>query len=111
MNTVLFLLMAPREGENSMSFFIMMGMIIVVFYFFMIRPQSKKAKEQRKFRESIAKGDRIVTIGGIHGKIAEVKETTVVMETEGGHRMKVEKNAISKEFTAVQGESELGKRG
>ncbi len=110
MNIILFLLMAPGGEQNPMSFFIMMGMIIIVFYFFMIRPQSKKAKEQRKFRQALEKGNRIVTIGGIHGKIAEIKETTVIIETEGGHRMKVEKNAISKEFTAEQGETDLGKR-
>ena len=74
----------------------------MVFYFFMIRPQMKKQKEQRKFRESLEKGTKVVTIGGIHGKIAEVKENTVIIEVEGGNRLKIEKSAIAKEFSAEE---------
>ena len=62
----------------------------------------KKQKEQRKFRESLEKGTKVVTIGGIHGKIAEVKENTVIIEVEGGNRLKIEKSAIAKEFSAEE---------
>lgn len=73
---------------------IMLVLILVVFYFFMIRPQMKKQKELKKFREGLANGDKIVTIGGIHGKILEVTDTTVLISTEGG-KMRVDKSAIS----------------
>ena len=74
---------------------VMFLLIIVVFYFFMIRPQMKKQKEGKKFMESLEKGQRIVTIGGLHGKIEEVRETTVIIGVEGGGKLKVEKRAIS----------------
>lgn len=90
------LLMAAPEGEGGgMSTLIMFGLIIVVMYFFMIRPQSKKAKELNKFRAGLEKGQKVITAGGIHGKISDVKETTVIMETEGGMKLKVEKTSVS----------------
>jgi preprotein translocase subunit YajC len=91
------LLMAPA-GSNASPFsqLIPFLLIIPVFYLFMIRPQMKKQKEARKFRENLKPGDKIVTIGGIHGKIKEMNETTVVIETEGA-RLRIEKSAISSE--------------
>ncbi|MGZ4035202.1 MAG: preprotein translocase subunit YajC, partial [Bacteroidia bacterium] len=68
-------------------------LIIIVFYFFMIRPQLKKSKEQKKFRENIKVGDKIVTIGGIHGKISDVQDTTFMITVEGGVKLKIEKSA------------------
>ncbi len=90
-------LMMPQSGEeqNPWSSFIFLGLIIVVFYLFFIRPQMKKSKDERKFRESLKKGDKVVTIGGIHGKIAEIKDTTIILETEGQGRLKVERSAVS----------------
>ncbi|MGB0806216.1 MAG: preprotein translocase subunit YajC [Salibacteraceae bacterium] len=82
-------------------------LIAVVFYFFIIRPQMKKAKEAKTFREAMKKGDKVVTIGGIHGKILEIKETTVVLEAESKTRFVVERSAISPEYTTGSGESEL----
>ena len=109
MNLLFVLAMASPEGGGggASSTLIMFGLIAVIFYFFMIRPQAKKAKDLKKFRTSIGKGDRIVTIGGIHGKIAEVKDETIIIETEGGNRMKVEKSAISMEYTTGAGTSTL----
>jgi preprotein translocase subunit YajC len=78
---------------------IMIGMIIVVFYFFMIRPQMKKAKDEKAFKESIKKGDKIVTIGGVHGKILEVNDKTFIIEIDTNTKVKVEKTAISAEAT------------
>jgi preprotein translocase subunit YajC len=91
------LLMAPQPGQNPIISFLPILLIIVVFYFFMIRPQMKKQKDQNKFRTELKKGDKIVTIAGIHGKIAEVNDTTFIMEIEGGVRMKIEKSAVSME--------------
>ena len=67
---------------------------------FLIRPQQKRNKEEQKLRENLKKGDRIVTIGGIHGKIVEIQDTTVVIETEGS-RMKIEKTAVAQNVTST----------
>ena len=81
--------MAPSGGEGGIMDFLPLILIIFVFYFFMIRPQLKKQKEQKKFRESLAKGDKIVTIGGLHGKISEIKETTAIIEIATNMRTKL----------------------
>lgn len=73
---------------------IMLVMMLVVFYFFMIRPNLKKQKEQKNFRANLKQGDKIVTIGGIHGKILEVTDTTVLINSEGT-KIRMEKSAIS----------------
>ena len=73
----------------------MMGLLMVVFYFFMIRPQQKKAKEARKFRESLQKGAKVVTIGGLHGKVAEAAESTILLEVDSNVRLRFEKSAIA----------------
>lgn len=83
--------------------FIPLVLIIVVFYFFMIRPQLKKTKEQKKFRENIKVGDKIVTIGGIHGKISDVQDTTFIITVEGGVKLKMEKSAISMDSSTMIG--------
>ena len=72
----------------------MMVMILVVFYFFMIRPQMKKQKELKKFRENLSVGDKVVTIGGIHGKLLEVNESTVLVNSEGS-KIRFDKSAIA----------------
>ncbi|HLU87041.1 MAG TPA: preprotein translocase subunit YajC [Taishania sp.] len=73
---------------------IMVLLMVAVFYFFMIRPQTKKQKELKKFRDGLAQGDKVVTIGGIHGKILEVTDTTVLLSSEGT-KIRFEKSAIS----------------
>lgn len=95
------LLMASPGGQPNSSFsLIMMGAIILVFWLFMIRPQAKKAKDQKKFIENLQKGDRIVTIAGIHGAINKVNEdNTIQLETNPGSYLKIEKSAISMEWT------------
>ena len=95
------LLMSPQEGSNPMGSIIMMGLIFLIFYFFMIRPQNKKAKETKKFRKSIKKGDKIVTLGGIHGKVVQANDKTLVIESEGS-RLKIERSAVSYEYTTGQ---------
>ena len=72
----------------------MIVLMIGVFYFFMIRPQMKKQKELKKFREGLKPGDKIVTIGGIHGKILEIADSTVLIQSEGT-KLRLEKSAVS----------------
>ncbi len=73
--------------------------MFVVIYFFMIRPQQKRAKQEKEFESSLKVGDRIITKSGLHGKIAEVSEGTVVIETMSG-KLKMERSAISMEMSA-----------
>ena len=102
--TQLNILLMAGGGQNSgIANLVFPILLIVVFYFFMIRPQLKKAKEQKKFRENIAKGDKVITIGGIHGKITDVQETTFIIEVEGGHKLKIEKSAVSMDSSTLLG--------
>jgi preprotein translocase subunit YajC len=75
------------------------GSIILIMYFFMIRPQQKKQKETKNFLDSVKKGDTVVTIGGIHGKIFSIEGDTITLELDKGMKLKVEKSAISADFT------------
>jgi len=75
--------------------FLPLILIVLVFYLFFIRPQMRKSKEQRKFREALKKGDKVVSIGGIHGKVIEVGEKTVTMDVGNQVKMTFEKSAIS----------------
>ncbi len=95
------ILMTQPEGQdaNPLMSFLPLLLIIVVFYFFMIRPQVKRQKETRKFRESLSKGDKVVTTGGIYGKIIEVKETTIILEVAKDVQIKVDKNGIIKDMS------------
>jgi preprotein translocase subunit YajC len=75
--------------------FLPMILIVVVFYFFMIRPQMKKAKDLKKFVAELKKGDKVITTAGIHGKIVDLNETTILVETEGGGKIRFDKTAVS----------------
>ena len=100
MTQVVFLLMANPSGKSSGFEFIFLGLMIFVFWMFMIRPQAKKAKDQKKFIENLQKGDKIVTIAGIHGVINKVNDdNTIQLETNPGSYIKLEKSAISLEWT------------
>lgn len=99
------ILMAPGGEGSGVSTLIMMGLVLVVMYFFMIRPQTKKAKDEKKFREGLKKGDRIVTIGGIHGKINEIRDDSFIIEVEGNNRLKIEKSAVSLSSSASLNET------
>jgi len=106
MNLLNFLLfMPPAEGEEGggLMSFLPLVLIVLVFYLFFIRPQMKKSKDQKKFREAIKKGDKIITIGGIHGKIVEIQETSFTIEVEGQNRLRVEKSAV-----AMDSSSQIG---
>jgi preprotein translocase subunit YajC len=92
------ILLQAQQGSGWTSM-IFMVLIIVVFYFFMIRPQQKKAKDQKKFIEEVKIGDKVVTIGGAHGRVAELDGDTFIMEVERGGRIRFSKSAISLEST------------
>lgn len=92
-NLASILLQAQQQG-GGWSGMIMILAMIVIFYFFMIRPQSKKQKEIKKAREAMQSGDRVVTAGGIHGKIREVKDDTIVMEVAPNVTIKVDKTSV-----------------
>lgn len=97
MNNLL-LLQAPAGGGTLQL--VLLGGMILVFWLFMIRPQAKKAKLAKQFQENMQKGDRIVTIAGIHGKVNKINDDgTIEMEVSPGSYMKIEKSAISLEWT------------
>ena len=92
----------PSGPLGDYGSLIFMGMIILVFWMFFIRPQAKKQKEQKKFIEDMGKGEKIVTIAGIHGTINKVNEDgTIQLEVSPGSYLKIEKSAISMEWTAA----------
>ncbi len=93
------ILAQAQTGQNPYMTWIMFGAMALIFYFFMIRPQQKKAKDQKKFIEEIKKGDYVVTIGGAHGYVADLEGETFVLEVEKGGRIRFNKSAISLEST------------
>lgn len=100
MTQLVVLLQAMGAAPNSNYTLFLLGGMILVFYFFMIRPQQKKAKLAKKFQEELQKGDKIVTIAGIHGTVNKVNDdSTLLIETSPGSYLKIEKSAISIEWT------------
>ena len=82
---------------NGIMSFLPLILIVVILYFFMIRPQVKKTKAEAKYRSEIKKGDKVLTIGGIHAKVLEVQESTLLLQADGGTaKFKINKNAIAK---------------
>lgn len=113
MNLITFLLQTSTTAQQAQgeatggffqqySFLILMILVFVVMYFFMIRPQQKKQKEIVKWRESLKKGDKIVTVGGIYGTIAEVKDTFLIVEIDNNVKIRVDKSSVVKDITDVQ---------
>ena len=93
---------AQQPAGGGWSMWIMLILIFVVMWLFMIRPQRKQQKELQNFREGLQKGDKIVTIGGIYGTVAEVKEKTLIIEVDSNVKIKVDKNSVVKDFSAAQ---------
>jgi preprotein translocase subunit YajC len=105
MNNLAFLLLLPQPAgaagqSNALVTFLPLLLVFVVFYFFMIRPQMKKQKEMANYRSSLKKGDKVVTTGGIYGRVHEVKDNHVMLEVGGDVRLKVDKSALLKDPTA-----------
>ena len=95
----------PATGSSPQNQFVPLLFLVgvfVVFYFFMIRPQMKRQKEMNNYRNSLQKGDKIVTTGGIYGKIADVKENHVVIEVGGDVKLKIDKNAVLKDSSDIE---------
>jgi len=101
-NIVNIILFAPTEGGgNPLVSFGFMAAVFAIMYFFMIRPQQKKVKDQRLFLEEIQKGDKVVTNGGIHAKVAKVDDSTLLLELDSNTKIRVEKSFISVDFSKM----------
>ena len=96
MNLTILLQADPGGGIGS---FLPIILLLVVMYFFFFRPQIKKQKEEKKFQEQVKKGMRVVTNSGIHGKILELNDNSIILESENS-RLRVEKSVISRELSA-----------
>ena len=90
---------AAGQGGSGLSMWIMLALIFIVMWFFMIRPQRKQQKELQNFRDALKKGDKVVTIGGIYGTVAEIKEDSVLIEVDNNVKIRVSKQALVKDFT------------
>jgi len=96
MNKLFFLELSSVENSSGgMMNIIFLVAIFIIFYFFMVRPQNKKRKELQNLRDNLKKGDNVVTVGGIHGKVVEVKETTVLITVDASTKLKIDKSSIS----------------
>jgi preprotein translocase subunit YajC len=93
------ILLQAEGASGIMGQVFLFGSIILIMYFFMIRPQQKKQKDAKNFIAAIKKGDNVVTIGGLHGKVNSIEGDTVTLDLDKGLKIKVEKSAISLEFT------------
>lgn len=110
MNSILLnLLQAAPAGfkdPNTMMFTIMMVGFIAIFYFFIVLPQNKKRKEMQNMLSSLKKGDRVVTIGGVHGKVSSVKENEIVLKVDANAEITFEKSAIARVLKPTGKESD-----
>ena len=97
--TILQAAQAAQPQGGGWSMWVMLALIFVVMWFFMIRPQRKQQKELQNFRDSLMKGDKVVTVGGIYGTVCEIKEGTVLIEVDNNVKIRVSKNALVKDFT------------
>jgi preprotein translocase subunit YajC len=108
-NLALLFFMQPAAGQagqqsNPIVAFLPLILVFVVFYFFMIRPQMKKQKEMNQYRSSLKRGDKVITTGGIYGRIYEVKDNYVTVEVGGDVKLKIDKNAVLKDPSADEKE-------
>jgi preprotein translocase subunit YajC len=102
-NFIYLYLMGPApQGQNPLVTFLPLIAVFVVFYFFMIRPQVKKQKELSTYRNSLKKGDKILTTGGIYGRVADVKDNIVTIDVGGDIKLRVDKSAVLKDATDIE---------
>lgn len=95
-------ILLQASGQNPLMSFIPLLLIIVVFYFFMIRPQMKRQKDLKNFRESLKKGDKVITTGGIYGRIVEMQDSIVFVEIDTNVKIKVDKAALLKDPSDIE---------
>ena len=91
----LLILLQATSGDGGMGMILMLVAMFAIMYFFMIRPQQKRQKKLQEAREALTKGDKVVTVGGIHGKIVEIREQTFVIAVEDNTHIEVDKTAIA----------------
>lgn len=91
----LFLLGSPSGDSNPMAMFLPLILIFIVFYFFIIRPQKKKEDDRKKMIEAVRKGNRVITVGGVHGTVTQVDETSVLVQVDNNTKLRIEKSALS----------------
>ena len=104
---MLSILLQATGSNTSMIYNVLLWVAIIgVFYFFMIRPQQKKQKDQKSFADNLKKGDSVVTIGGLHGRIASVEGNTITLDVDRGVKLTFEKTSISREATIKPAEEE-----
>ena len=96
MSTLIFVI-AQQQQKSMLGMFLPLVLIIVVFYFFMIRPQMKRQKETQKFRDALQRGDKVVTSGGIYGRIDEIKDQIIYLEVAPNIKLKVDKSVVLKD--------------
>ena len=94
-------LLQPQQ-PSPWGFYIMIGLMILVLWLFMWRPESKRRKEMQKFREGLKKGDKVITAGGIYGMVKEIKERTLLIEVDGNVTLRVDKNMVVADTTDLQ---------
>ena len=100
MNMISLLQAAPAQGQaGGWTMWVMLLLIFVIMWFFMIRPQRKQQKELQKFRDSLKKGDKVVTIGGIYGTVVELKDKSVLIEVDKDVKTRVDRNALQGDFS------------
>lgn len=103
-NLAYVLLVAQPAGTagqaNPLVTFLPLILVFVVFYFFMIRPQMKKQKEMNQYRSSLKRGDKVITTGGIYGRVYEVRDNFVMVDVGGDVKLKIDKNALQKDPSA-----------
>lgn len=102
-------LQAAGQTGSGWSSIIMIVLLIAIFYFMMIRPQQKKQKEIKKFREGLAKGDNVITAGGIYGKIKEISDTYIILSIADGVTIKIDKGSVYPSAADAQQEAEAKK--
>ena len=93
---------AGQAGGGGLTMLLMLALIFVVMWLFMIRPQQKRQKELNAFRDSLKKGDKVVTVGGIYGTVLEVNDNKVMLEIDKDVRIKVDKASLVKDFSEAQ---------
>ena len=103
---ILILLQNPTPGANGAagmgSFWIMIILLFAVMWLFMIRPQRKQQKEMERFRSELKKGDKVVTVGGIFGEVAEISDRSVLIKVDGDVKLRVDKNSIVRNYSDTQ---------
>ena len=103
LNTIL--LQAKAQGGDGLSSILMLVVLVVIFWFFMIRPQSKKQKEIKKFRDDLKSGDKVTTAGGIYGRIKDIKDNVVILEIADNVKIRIDKGSV---YPSMQDAAESG---